>query len=139
MASPAESRDEELVPFADFQADVPMAAPASAIVSAAPPISAELAGPEIALLPDDTARATGRMVELSVIGGWLAARSAAADGSTTETYLQLRRMTMVTLRDRPGAGLVLSFHAGGESVAMQCEGDAAPARAFLRRVLEEPG
>jgi len=30
----------------------------------------------------------------------------------------------------------LSFHAGVESVAVKCDGDAAPVRAFLRRVLD---
>jgi hypothetical protein len=139
MAAPAESRDEEPVPYADFQADVPMAMPASAIGLPAPPVSAELTGPEVAGQPDGTARPTGALVELSVTGGWLLARSAGPDGNTGETYLRLRRLTAVAMHDRPGAGLVLSFHAGPESVAVQCEGDATAARAFLRRVLEAAG
>jgi hypothetical protein len=60
----------------------------------------------------------------------------APDGSTSESYLRLRQLAAIMLRERPGADLVLSFHAGADSVAVQCEGDAVPARAFLQRVLD---
>jgi len=101
-----------MVPMAalvDFEAEVPMALPASAIIPAAPPVSVELTGPEVMLQPDGTARTTGGLVELSVTGGWLAARAAAPDGSTGETYLRLRRLAAITLRERPEAGLVLEL------------------------------
>jgi hypothetical protein len=130
MAAPV----EESIPFAD----VPMAMPASDVGITPPPLTAELTGPEVALQPDGTARPTGAVVELSVTGDWLLAKSAAPDGRTAETYLRLAALTAATLRDR-GAGMVLSFHAGGESVAVECEGDAEPAKAFLRRVLDATG
>lgn len=139
MAAPVQSRDEDTVPYAAFHADVPMAMPASDIEVAPPPVSAELTGPEVTMLPDGATRSTGGVVELSVTGSWLAARSAAPDGSVGETYLRLSRLAAVTLRDRPDVGMVLSFHAGTEVVAVQCEGDGEAARAFLRRVLEAAG
>src|SRR5439155_1146055 len=116
---PAESRDEDPVPYADFQTDVPFATPVSEV--GLPSVAAELTGPEVALQPDGTAVPTGGMVELAVSGGWLAARSAAPDGTGRETYLRLGRLEAVALRDRPGAGLVLSAHAGSEAVAVLCE------------------
>jgi hypothetical protein len=45
----------------------------------------------------------------------------------------------VTLRDRPPAGLVLSVHAGGQTVAVRCDGDTPAVRAFLRRLLDAAG
>jgi hypothetical protein len=135
MASPAESPDEESVPYADFGADVPMAMPASAISPAAPPVSAKLTGPEVVGESDGTVRRTGDVVEWSLSGGWLATRSTAPDGATAESYLRVRRLTAVTLRNWPGVGLTLTFHAGSEAVSIQCEGEVAGARAFMRRVL----
>jgi hypothetical protein len=135
VAAPVKFPHEDSVPYAD----VPMAMPASDIGPPAPSVSMELTGPEVTVQPDGSARPTGGALELSVTGGWLMAKSAAADGSVGETYLRLRHLAAVTLRDRPGAGLVLSFHAGAEVVAMQVDGDAEAARAFMRRVLEAAG
>lgn len=135
MAVPVEPQEEGAA-FADFQADVPMAMPASDIDEPAPPVSAELAGPEVIVLADGTAQLTGSAVELSVTGSWLAARSAAPDGKVAEAYLRLRLLMGATLRDRPGIGMVLSFRAGAEIIAVQCDGDGEAARAFVRRVLE---
>jgi hypothetical protein len=103
-----------------------------------PPLTAELTGPEVTLRPDGTATPTGAVVELSVNDGWLLAKSATPDGKIAETYLSLSGLTAATLRDR-GVGSVVSFHAGGEIVAVQCDGDADAARAFLRRVLDAAG
>jgi len=139
MAAQVESPHEDSVPYADVHADVPMAMPASDIGPPAPPVSAELTGPEVTVQSDGTARPTGGALEFSVTGGWLVAKSAAPDGSVGEIYFRLRRLAVVTLRDRPGAGLVLSFHAGSEVVAVQVDGDVEAARAFLRRVLEAVG
>ncbi len=133
LAAPA--GDDEV----NFAADVPMASPASETGLVPPLTTAELAGPEVALQPDGTVQATGSMAELAVTGGWLTARAVAPDGSRREAHLRLGRLEAAALRDRPTAGgpaLVLSFHAGGQVVAVLCEGDAEPARAFLRRVLE---
>jgi hypothetical protein len=115
-----------------FAADVPMATPASEI-GMTPPVT-ELTGPEIALQPDGTATPTGGTVTLSVSGRWLAARV-----GDQETYLRLDRLDVVALRERSGVGLVLSVHAGGQSVEVRCDRDADAARAFLRRVLEVAG
>jgi hypothetical protein len=135
MASPAESPDEESVPYADFGADVPMAMPASAIGPAPPPDSAKLIGPEVVGESDGTVRKTGDVAEWSLSGGWLATRSTAPDGATAETYLRLQALTAVTFCSWPGVGLTLTFHAGSESVSIQCEGDVAGAQAFMERVL----
>jgi hypothetical protein len=138
---PAESRVETASPFADYVADVPLAAPvggddevpfadpASAVGKARP--VTELGGTEVALQPDGTATPTDRAVEMSVSSGWLAAR-----GGGRETYLRLSRVEVVTLRDRPPAGLVLSVHAGDQAVAVQCDDDTPAVRAFLRRLLD---
>lgn len=135
MASPAESPDQESVPYADFGADVPMAMPASAIGPVAPPESAKLTGPEVVGESDGTVRKTGDVVEWSLSGGWLATRSTAPDGGTAETYLRLQALTAVTLRNWLGVGLTLTFHAGSEAVSIQCDGDVAGARAFMEQVL----
>jgi hypothetical protein len=139
VASPSESRDEDPIPYADFHADVPMAAPVfdEEVPFAAPASAvgiAVLTGPEVALQPDGSAAPTGGTAALSLDGGWLVAR-----GGGEETYLRLGRLEAVALRDRPGAGLVLSVHAGGQAVAVRCDEDAEPARAFLRRVLAAAG
>jgi GYF domain 2 len=126
----------EAIPYAHFQADVPMAMPASDIRKTSPPITAELTGPEVEMTPEGTARLTGAVSDLSVAGSWLVAKAATSDGSVSENYLRLRQLSAVTLRDRADAGFVLSFHAGVQTVAMRIEGDATVARAFLRRVLE---
>jgi hypothetical protein len=136
MTAPVETRDEELIPFADFQTDVPMAMPASAIGPAAPSVSAELTGPEVVGQNDGTIRRTDNVVELSVTGGWLAARSTSPDGAADETYLRLRSLTAATLRDWPGIGLTLTFYANSETVSIQCESNVPAARAFLQRVLD---
>jgi hypothetical protein len=112
--------------------EVPFAVPASGVGLAPPPF--ELSGAEVTLQADGTAVPTGVTVEVSVSGGWLTAR-----GGGQETHLRLSRLDAVTLRDRPGAGLVLSVHAGGQLVAVRCDGDAEPARAFLRRLLDGGG
>jgi hypothetical protein len=112
--------------------EVPFAAPASGVGLALPPL--QLAGDEVVLQPDGTAAVTGVTLELSVSGGWLTAR-----GGGQETHLRLGRLDAVTLRERLGAGLVLSLHAGGQTVAVRCDGDAEPARAFVRRLLDAAG
>lgn len=136
MAAPAEAAAEATVLLAEFVADVPMAMPASDIYPPPPARPAELTGPEIAVSADGIARLAGGVVELSVTDGWLAARSAMPDGRAGEVYLRLRHLSAIVLRDRPGAGLVLSFHAGSDVIAVQCEGDGEAAKAFVRRVVE---
>jgi hypothetical protein len=135
MAAPVEPVDEVTVPLADFVSDVPTAMPASDIN---PPLarSAELAGLEVTMSADGTATLTGGEVELSVIKGWLMARSALPGGSAGEVYLRLRHLSAIAFRDWPGVGMVLSFHAGSEAVAVKCEGDGEAAKAFVRRVVE---
>jgi len=124
----------------DFDADVPMETPVVDEQAPPPPSAAvDLTGPELALQPDGTARPTGGVVELSLAGGWLLARSAAPDGSTAEMHLRLSRLDAAVLRHRPGAGTVLSFHVGPQTVAVQCTEVAEQARAFLRRVLDTVG
>jgi hypothetical protein len=142
--SPTESRVETAAPFAEFAAEVPLAAPvggddevpfadpASAIGKARP--VTELSGAEVTLHPDGTATATDRILELSVTGGWLACR-----GGGEETYLRLSRVDAVTLRERGPAGWVLGVHSGEQTVAVHCEGDTPPVRAFLRRLLDAAG
>jgi hypothetical protein len=78
-------------------------------------------------------------VELSVAGGWLMAKSVTPEGTANETYLALIQLTAVTFRDQPGVGRVLSFQAGAQALAVQCDSDATAARAFLRRLLEAAG
>lgn len=134
---PAESPDEAPIPYADFQADVPMATPVfeDEVPTAAPAVGAAvLTGPEVALQPYGTAAPTGGTVELSVGDGWLVAR---CDGQ--ETHLRLACLDAVALRERSPAGLVLSVHAGGQVVAVRCDGDAEPVRVFVRRVLAAAG
>jgi hypothetical protein len=133
MATPVEP------PVAESEPEVPMALPASAVDLPPPKTTAELTGPEVTLQADGSAQPTGAVVELSVTGGWLSAKSAAPSGEVAETWLRLGRLEAASLRDRPGAGLVLSFHAGSQTVAVQCDGDSEAARAFLRRVAEAAG
>jgi hypothetical protein len=132
MAAPAEP------PSAEFEPEVPMAMPASAVDLPPPRLTAELSGPELIEQADGSLQPTSAVVELSVSGGWLLAKSAAPDGKVAETWLRLRRLEAIRFRERPGTGLVLSFHAGSQSVAVQCD-DAEAARAFLRRVVEAAG
>jgi hypothetical protein len=106
-------------------------------------VLAEVSGPAVELLPDDLAAPTGGTAVLRLTPGWLAAQMVLPDGLSRETYLRLARLEAAALggRRRARAGVdastVLSFHAGGQAVAVLCEGDAAPFRAFLRRVLEQ--
>jgi hypothetical protein len=126
MAAPV--LDEEV----SFAADVPMATPVSE-VGMTPPVT-ELSGPEVTLQGDGTAALSGATVVLSLSGGWLVAR-----GGEQETYLRLSRLDVMALRERAGLGLVLSVHASGQTVAVQCDGDIEVARAFVQRVLDATG
>jgi hypothetical protein len=121
---------------------VPLAAPV-ADAGPAGAVLAKVSGPAVELLPDELMAPTGGRTVLELTAGWLAARTVLPDGLSRETYLRLARLEAAALggrrRSRAGreAPAVLSFHAGGQAVAVLCEGDAAPYRAFLKRVLAQ--
>jgi hypothetical protein len=145
-AAPAGAVIEEPIPFAEFQAEAPPPARPSTVGGLGPAelagaVLAEVTGPAVELLPDELAAPTGGMVVLQLTPDWLAARAVAPDGLSRETYLRLGRLEAATLggRRKVRAGretyTVLSFHAGGQTVAVLCEGDPGPYRTFLQRVL----
>jgi len=108
-------------------------------------VLAEVSGPAVELLPGELAAPTGGTVVLQLTPGWLAARTVMPDGLSRETYLRLARLAAAALggrlKARAGrdAYTVLSFHAGGQAVALLCEGDLAAYRAFLAAVLAAAG
>jgi hypothetical protein len=118
---------------------VPMAAPASAVDLLLPPLTPDLTGPELALEANGSARQTGVYLELFVTSGWLLARGATVDGVTSETYLRLSRLDSAFLSVQRGADIVLAFRSGTQTVAVQCDGGAASARALLSRVVDAAG
>lgn len=126
---------EPVASINSFHAAVPLAPPPVEVVPPALP-AITLTGPEVAVQPDGSGHVTGGLVELSLVGAWLKEKLESAEGIAGESYLRLQQLAAIMLRDRPGAGLVLSLHAGPATVAVLCEGTAEAAREFLRRVLE---
>lgn len=130
--------------------DVPVAKPAPSILD---PLEAmgdlgSVSGSAVDLLPDGGVALTGGRTTLRLTGRWLMAKTSGTGGPDRLACLRLSKLEAAFLGGRPemgpkgarrGTQMVLSFHVGGQSVAVACaEGDKTCAT-FLEKVLRQKG
>ena len=113
----------------------------SAAPSASAPL-AEVTGRTVDLLPDNSLQIMDGKTSFRLCRPWLLATSKFADGSARTSYLRLQGIDAAILDQRPvavrgkgGPQSLLAFVAGNVRVGLLFQGNEAPYRAFLEKVL----
>ncbi len=109
------------------------------------PDDRSLSGPAVDLLPDGSVALSGGRTTLRLTARWLMAKTTSTAGPDRLMCLRLSRLEACVLvgraeaSPRRGTHLVLSFHIGGQAVAVACADGDKNCRAFLERVLSQKG